>query len=382
MELAVQQGPALLLPGRAQLNSKAWPPMKIQVLAALAAALLLLFTLPAPSSAQGKPVVGVVDIQTVAQNISCDSWDSYRGHDCNADLAEGFRIMLETAIVRSNKMDVMERGQLKAILEEQILGESGLTDAGGSVGGIGGVDYLVYGSITKFGASTAQTGSTGGGLLGGAIGSTLGSLGTASLKTEMSVDVKIADVSTGRIILADTVEAEVESAKSHSVAGIYIQDASGDPFSDVQRAVAGGLSEAVVTSRTPFKIVKVQGDGTLILNYGDVFLRPGDRLALFEVGEQFVDPDTGEVLGSEETEVGLIEVTDSTSRFSKAKVVESEAPVVEGSILRRAAADRGSDSSGGSSERNRAGADWDRKLGPPPGIPRFASSGRPAPPGG
>jgi len=382
LELAVQQGPALLLPGRAQLNSKAWPPMKIQVLAALAAALLLLFTLPAPSSAQGKPVVGVVDIQTVAQNISCDSWDSYRGHDCNADLAEGFRIMLETAIVRSNKMDVMERGQLKAILEEQILGESGLTDAGGSVGGIGGVDYLVYGSITKFGASTAQTGSTGGGLLGGAIGSTLGSLGTASLKTEMSVDVKIADVSTGRIILADTVEAEVESAKSHSVAGIYIQDASGDPFSDVQRAVAGGLSEAVVTSRTPFKIVKVQGDGTLILNYGDVFLRPGDRLALFEVGEQFVDPDTGEVLGSEETEVGLIEVTDSTSRFSKAKVVESEAPVVEGSILRRAAADRGSDSSGGSSERNRAGADWDRKLGPPPGIPRFASSGRPAPPGG
>ena len=100
------------------------------------------------------------------------------------------------------------------------------------------------------------------------------------------------------------------------MAGIERSETSADPFSDVQRIVAAKIMEKIVTERFPFKVIQVQADGTLILNYGDVFLAPGDQLALFEVGESFVDPDTGETLGSDETEIGLVEVTRSEPRFS------------------------------------------------------------------
>ena len=97
------------------------------------------------------------------------------GLDCNHHLTEGFRVMLETAIVKSNKMDVMERKQVGVVIQEQGLGQMGLTTSGGKVGGLTGIDYLIYGSITKFGARKSGFAVSGSllssatkGLLGGA----------------------------------------------------------------------------------------------------------------------------------------------------------------------------------------------------------------------
>ena len=288
----------------------------------------------------GKPVVGIAAIQTAAQNISCKGWDAHGGRDCNQNLTEGFRVMLETAIVKSNKMDVMERRQLTGVLEEQGLGQLGLTTSGGQVGGLTGVDYLIYGSITRFGARKSGfsiSGASGlSSLLGRAAGAAFGGgLGAGSVTTEMAVDLKITDVATGKIILADTVKGEAKQGESFSVAGISKSETGADPFADVQRIVAAKISEAVVTTKIPFKVIKVQADGTLILNYGNVFLKAGDMLAAFEVGEQFIDPDTDEVLGSEETEIGMVQVVAAQSRFSKARVVGEGVPIVAGSILKR-----------------------------------------------
>ena len=44
---------------------------------------------------------------------------------------------------------------------------------------------------------------------------------------------------------------------------------SGDPFGDVQEVVAAKIAEAIVTSRIPIKVIQIQADGTLIVNYGD-----------------------------------------------------------------------------------------------------------------
>ena len=83
----------------------------------------------------------------------------------------------------------------------------------------------------------------------------------------------------------------------------------------------------------PFKIIKVMGDGSLIVNYGNAFFRPGDRLAMFDVGEKIVDPDTGEVLGADTTETGMVEITAAEPRFSRARTLEGSPTV--GSVLRR-----------------------------------------------
>ncbi len=287
-----------------------------------------------------RPVVGIAGIETVAQNISCSGWDAYHGNNCNQYLSDGFMVMLETAIVKSNKMDVMERNQMNVVLQEQQLGGVGLTTSGGQVGGLTGVDYLIYGSITKFGARQSGFSVSGnrgaGGLIGGVAGRAFGGGASSSkLTTEMAVDIKVTDVTTGKIILADTVEGEAEQGAAFNVAGISQSESVADPFGDVQRIVAAKLAEAVITTRTPFKVIQVLGDGTLILNYGNVFLTEGDMLALFEVGEQFVDPDTGEILGAEETEIGMVEVISAEPKFSKARIVGEAPSVAVGSILKR-----------------------------------------------
>lgn len=186
----------------------------------LAYAAVAAFVLMAGQASAKKPVVGIAEMQTVAQNISCRGWSAAAGRDCNHHLTEGFRIMLETAIVKSNKMDVMERKQVGIVVQEQGLGQMGLTTSGGRVGGLTGIDYLIYGSITKFGARKSGFAVSGSllssatkGLLGG------GGAGTASVHTVMAVDLKITDVATGQIVLADAVEGEAKTGEAMSFGG-------------------------------------------------------------------------------------------------------------------------------------------------------------------
>ena len=304
------------------------------------ALMLFAFGLTASGLHAQKAVVGVAGVQTAAQNISCDGWDRATGADCNKDLASGFQVMLETAIVKSGKMDVMERGQLDAVVNEQAIAQLGLTDSGGQVGGLQGVDYLIYGMITKFGTKesgfSASSDKGVGSLFGGrARQGAGGGVKTAKLTTEMAVDLKVTEVASGKIVLADSVGGEVEAGGGFSVGGIESSESSADPFADVQRVVAAKISEKIVTTHFPIKVIQTQGDGTLILNYGNVFFAPGDQLTLFEVGESFVDPDTGEVLGAEETELGRVQITVAETRFSKARLIGEPIAVSAGTVLKR-----------------------------------------------
>ena len=309
------------------------------------------------ASAQNKPVVAIGPLDVAAQNISCEGWDR-SVYDCNRDLAEGFGKMLGTAIQKTGKVTLMERQELEAVLVEQGLGEIGLTDAGGQLGGLTGVDYYLYGSITRFGAKQSGFSVSGRSGVGGLVnrrarGLLGGGASKTSVETEMGVDLKLTDVSTGEIVLADAVSASVKQGSGFSVGGIQKAQASADPFADVQEVVAAKIAEAIVTSRIPIKVIQVQADGTLILNYGDVFFATGDRLAAFSVGESFVDPDTGEVLGSEETEIGVIEITRAEPRFSRARVLTGD--VGQGSTLKRPV---GTEAPGKQKKRKRLGARW------------------------
>ena len=284
-----------------------------------------------PVLAKTQPVVGIAGIQLAAQNIACR-----RGSHCHQQLREGFRVMLETAVVKSRKMGVYERARLDAVLAEQQLGQMGVTRSGGRVGGLTGVDYLVYGTITKFGAQRTGFRFSNTGVFGGRFGQALGSgLADSSATIHMAVDLKVTDVSSGRIVVADSVEGSVEHGKAFSIGGIRSAQTSADPYADVQRVVAAKIAEAIVTSRIPIKVIAVQKVGVIVLNYGNVFLKEGDVLSVFDVGERFIDPDTKEVLGAEESLRGSIKVTSTYPKFSKAQFVGQPFSVVRGDIVRR-----------------------------------------------
>lgn len=122
-------------------------------------------------------------------------------------LGDGASDMMTTALVKTRKFDVIEREKLKSILKEQKLGETGLVDQSraAQMGKLLGAQFVVVGSITEYGMSK-QSG---------------GVAGISGSKTiyRTSVDIRIIDATTGKIVYAENGNGE-ESSSSANILGL------------------------------------------------------------------------------------------------------------------------------------------------------------------
>ena len=160
----------------------------------------------------------------------------------------------------------------------------------------------------------------------------------------MAVDLRIVESESGRAILAETVEVEAKMGNAIAIKGFSHGQQESDPLGNVMRQAADSAVRLIVSSIYPIKVIVVQKSGTIVLNYGNALLKVGDVLDVFTVGEAFVDPDTGEVLGAEEEKVGQVQVTSSHAKFSKSILVEGSghlSAIERGSICHPVATDPG-----------------------------------------
>ncbi|MYD97899.1 MAG: hypothetical protein F4X98_11015 [Gammaproteobacteria bacterium] len=225
--------------------------------------------------------------------------------------AENFQNMLETQLTKINRFKIMERNRVDEVLSEQGLQEAFSTT--GAVPNIEGVDYIVYGSITRMG-TTERNVRTG---------------GFASVKTmaEFGVDLKLVDAHTGEIRRAENVDLSLETGRGVRTGSFSSSNEDASPLSTLQRAVARRVAAVITESIFPVKVVAIE-NGEVYLNYGDAMFQQGDRLTVYREGRSFVDPDTGLSLGSARTELGTLTVTATTDRFSTATVSSGEEPEV------------------------------------------------------
>ena len=76
-------------------------------------------------------------------------------------------------------------------------------------------------------------------------------------------------------------------------------------------------------------------DKTVTVNRGEGSGVVADQvLRVFAVGKELIDPDTQEVLGKEEVEIGKVRITDVLPKFSKASILEDRG-IAEGALLRK-----------------------------------------------
>ncbi len=117
------------------------------------------------------------------------------------DIGEGISDLIVDELVNDGSFRVIERKRLDAILAEQNFSNSERADPSAkTVAQLGkalGVQYLVVGSITKFGTEQSNK-SFGGGGYGSAFG--LGQVGTAKGKANVAITARIIDTSTGEIM--------------------------------------------------------------------------------------------------------------------------------------------------------------------------------------
>jgi curli biogenesis system outer membrane secretion channel CsgG len=268
--------------------------------------LFTLLSAPAVLGQGAKPRVAVLEFKNKASNYS---WNWYNA-------GRGAQDMLVTELVKTGRYRVIEREQLAAIMQEKNLSLSGDVDPRTAVkiGKMLGVEYLVTGAVTQLGTTNRGASVPG--------GFGLPSVSVHSQKAEAALDARAFSTSTGEIVWADTASGETSDAS------VYVAGAGGGASdqgkvdkilrpvvqklaasfakADVKTSGMGGTGDA---SGIVGKIAKADG-GTLYVNVGsEGGVKEGDEFTVYRVGEQIKDPDTGEVLGANETKVGRVRIT-------------------------------------------------------------------------
>jgi len=139
--------------------------------------------------------------------------------------------MLTTALVKMG-LEVVERSQLEAVLREQQLARSGIIDPATAVemGKILGVDYILGGRITEFGIRDESQ-------LGGVIAQFSVGVRVRQSTARVKADVRLIDVRTGRILMAETGEGR-EAVRLAGGSGFRQPGVGGKP--DWSRHAQGG----------------------------------------------------------------------------------------------------------------------------------------------
>jgi curli biogenesis system outer membrane secretion channel CsgG len=164
----------------------------------LGAALLAAMLVPALAVAKPqstKPRLAVLEFKNKADN----QWWWHGGAAAAQDV-------FVTQLVKSGKFRVVEREQLEALMKEKNLTLSGDVDPATAVrvGKLLGVNYLLTGAVTEYGAE--DKGAHGGSFRG------LPSFGVHKKTFVAALNARLIDTSTGEVVWAD----EARSEESHS----------------------------------------------------------------------------------------------------------------------------------------------------------------------
>lgn len=227
----------------------------------------------------------------------------------NKSVGEGVSDMLTTELVKTGNYRVIERQELDQILKEQDLGTAGVVtpQSAAEIGKVLGVELAVMGAVTEFGFKSSDT--------GGRV-KNLG-LGVQSQSATVGLDCRMVNTTTAEIVTAENVRKE-ESSRGLRVSTpkVSFNDQKSFDESLVGKAAREAVQEVIklIDKNAPnipweAKVVTVQGDRVFINAGAAAGIQAGDTFVIYRKGQELIDPDTGLSLGSTETRLGEIEVT-------------------------------------------------------------------------
>ena len=148
----------------------------------------------------------------------------------SSDIGDAMADQLTTALVATGCYRVVDRQNLKGVMDEMGLQNSGLVDrsTASRIGKLVGADLIVTAAVTEFqDNSSGSEGAAGGGLGSTTAGAVLGGLMRAQQKAHMAVDLRITDVQTSEIIGATAVKGTATDVKSGALIGVLVSGVAG-----------------------------------------------------------------------------------------------------------------------------------------------------------
>ena len=220
-----------------------------------------------------------------------------------------FTSELITALGNAHKFDVLERDRMNDILKEHEFGTSGevLHEKAIQLGKMIGAEYFVMGQVELIEAEQKD------------VKIPYSDHTRTELRGRMVVNMKIVDTRSGKIVAAKNVnsqDAQKVSARDHTTPSAFINTLK----EKTVKLMVSGILDGVF----PVKIIKIIGNQVFLnRGLGDIF-KVGDIMDVYNIGEDLIDPDTQESLGTTEIEVGRIKITEIQPKFTKARMVEGK----------------------------------------------------------
>jgi len=265
-------------------------------------------------------------------SITVTKFENRAGWHGQWDIGDAWGTVMTDMLNQTGRFIVLGETDMRgAALDEQDFAASGRT-AGGKKAPVTGqmtpAQLLVKGAITHVQGDTAGA--------GGGVRIKGFKIGGGGGKGEVNATVYIVDSTTGQV-LASTNVIGVSKKKAMNVGygtGDWGAAFGGHKNDNVGKAVQAACAEAVEFLLA--QLSNVPWTGSVVMTKGDkVYVNRGGREGvaagqLFTVGEVEVirDPDTGEVLDEDMTEIAALEVTQVKEKLSICSVTSGDAAAV------------------------------------------------------
>lgn len=234
-------------------------------------------------------------------------------------LGTGMSEQLTDALIQSGQFIVLERADIKGVLEEQNFAASGrATQTGGAkIGQVNRAQILIKGAVTEF-AMQESGGGQGLNIKGF-------SLGSSSSNAHVAVIIYLYDTTTSQVLFSQRCEGKAESGGLSF--GVAQKDwgfgTSGFKSTPLGKATQIAIDNAVhfITAKManiPWqgRIIKAE-EGKVYLNIGKAGgINVGDEFNVYREGEALIDPESGLNLGAEATKIGRVQVVQVQDKFS------------------------------------------------------------------
>lgn len=182
-----------------------------------------------------------------------------------------------TALVKAGRFDVIERGLIQKLLEEQKLSMTGLVDAttATKIGKFLGVKIIISGSVMK-------------------------------LQNVIEINARIIDVETASIIAAENVK---------STAAVRLQD------------LVVQMSEKIIKNFPLEGYIVNKSDSKVTIDLGRLAgVKEEMEFSVYKEGKIIKHPKTGAIIDVQRIETGKIIITDVRDKIAEGKILHEESP--------------------------------------------------------
>lgn len=287
-----------------------------RVWAALCVAVMCGVSLPVSAEEVQKYRVAVSDL-VISDLVPAKQAEILKGSSLIADI--------ENAIRNGRKFELLTRREsaMAAIRKEQEFAKSDLAagDAA-SEGNISNAQSLVQVEVLQFsfGRSASRVPN-------------IDNKYRVSDHCSLELSVQIIDTERASVVASFPVKASTSTGSSivNGVGG-----ASRSVLDQTLEKAAGTLANMLSDTVFPIQVITVKGKQLWINRGNDSGMKMGEVFDVFEPGEELVDPQTGESLGTTEMEIGQAKVTRINPKVTVVEMIKGEPSEVQpGYILRR-----------------------------------------------